>query len=234
MSAHSLEQVVGRPAKELGAELKSFLQAGWTTEQLAMLVACIADARDASTDINTALDLVLSGPHVSGVDTLGTMAMVRSLFEEARSDVLVAGYAVYDGRFLFEPLARKMDANSTLHVRLCLDIGRRHTETALGSEIVRRFVAEFRTHHWPWEALPELYYDPRALSETPAERASLHAKCVVVDRRIALVTSANFTPAAQEKNIEAGVVIRYESLAARLAAYFDGLIASGHLQRCHL
>jgi phosphatidylserine/phosphatidylglycerophosphate/cardiolipin synthase-like enzyme len=38
--------------------------------------------------------------------------------------------------------------------------------------------------------------------------ASLHAKCVIVDRSRALVTSAHFTDAAQRKNIEVGGRLR--------------------------
>jgi phosphatidylserine/phosphatidylglycerophosphate/cardiolipin synthase-like enzyme len=79
-----------------------------------------------------------------------------------------------------------------------------------------------------------VYYDPRSLAANPAARASLHAKCVVVDRRVALVTSANFTEAAQERNLEAGVVVRSARFAARLADHFDGLADAGLLRRLDL
>ena len=58
----------------------------------------------------------------------------------------------------------------------------------------------------------------------------MHAKCLVVDRRTAFVTSANFTEAAQTRNIEAGMVVRSESFAARIANYFEGLYEAGLLQ----
>jgi phosphatidylserine/phosphatidylglycerophosphate/cardiolipin synthase-like enzyme len=51
----------------------------------------------------------------------------------------------------------------------------------------------------------------------------------VVDRSEALVTSANFTQAAQERNIEVGVRVRHAPAAARLAGYFEALIASRQL-----
>jgi len=57
----------------------------------------------------------------------------------------------------------------------------------------------------------------------------LHAKCVVVDRRVAFVSSANFTEAAQERNIEAGVLIRSEPFASSLANHFETLAAQGIL-----
>jgi len=61
------------------------------------------------------------------------------------------------------------------------------------------------------------------------KRASLHAKCVVVDNAISFVSSANFTEAAQERNIEVGLLIRSAPLAARLERHFTALISQGLL-----
>ncbi len=125
-----------------------------------------------------------------------------------------------------------MESAPALRVVFCLDIARKPADTSLASEIVRRFTREFVTKHWPGVRQPEVFYDPRALAETWEERASLHAKCVIVDRRTAIVTSANFTEAAQRKNIEAGVLIRYEPFVTRLSAYFEALRNSGQLLPC--
>lgn len=53
---------------------------------------------------------------------------------------------------------------------------------------------------------------------------------MIVDRQIAIVTSANYTEAAQRKNIETGVLIRYEPFVVRLGAYFEALRNSGQLR----
>jgi phosphatidylserine/phosphatidylglycerophosphate/cardiolipin synthase-like enzyme len=144
------------------------------------------------------------------------------------------GYAVYGGERIFEPLAERMRVNPGLKVTFCLDIARKIGDTSLDSEVVRRFGHEFRERHWPWELLPELYYDPRALMTSSEGRASLHAKCVVVDRKAALITSANFTEAAQYRNIELGLLVRHAPIAERIAGYFEGLRWSGMLMPCFL
>jgi phosphatidylserine/phosphatidylglycerophosphate/cardiolipin synthase-like enzyme len=61
----------------------------------------------------------------------------------------------------------------------------------------------------------------------------MHAKTVVLDRKFAFVASANFTGAAQSRNIEAEVLLRHfkPRLAARLHGYFEGLIGTGVLRR---
>ena len=57
----------------------------------------------------------------------------------------------------------------------------------------------------------------------------LHAKCLVVDRLDALVTSANFTFHGLESNLELGLRVR-GPLAGTIAERFDHLIASQVLQ----
>jgi hypothetical protein len=159
---------------------------------------------------------------------------MRTLIAAATQEVLPVGYAVHQARNIFDPLAIKMAEDRSLRVVLCLDIPRRGTDTSLDSEIVRRFAREFRQKHWPWPDVPRLFHDPRSLSTNFEQRSSLHAKCVVVDRSAARVTSANFTQAARQRNIEVGLLVRHPSLVGRLADYFAQLIESGQLVTCPL
>jgi phosphatidylserine/phosphatidylglycerophosphate/cardiolipin synthase-like enzyme len=77
--------------------------------------------------------------------------------------------------------------------------------------------------------LPDIQrpFDPRSLETETARRASLHAKCIVVDKGVAFVSSANFTEAAQSKNVEVGVLLRSTAFARRLIEHFEAL-ASEH------
>ncbi|NBT26512.1 MAG: hypothetical protein EBT09_08185 [Actinobacteria bacterium] len=50
---------------------------------------------------------------------------------------------------------------------------------------------------------------------------------VVHDREQVFVTSANLTPNALDRNIDAGVLVRDRSLARTLAAHFQRLIDTG-------
>jgi hypothetical protein len=234
ISAHAVRQVAGACAAEVTADLERLSRQGWSPQQLALLVESVGKAKERQSDPAMLFDLVLSGPDLPGVPTSDTAAVVRTMIEAAEREVLLVGYAVHNGRRLFEPLVQRMRAVPSLRVRFCLDIPRRPTDTSLTSEIVRRFGIEFRTKHWPWPELPELFYDPRSLEPGAKGRSSLHAKCVIVDRRVALVTSANFTEAAQQRNIEAGVLIRHASFAERLTTYFDGLLGAGLLTPCML
>jgi phosphatidylserine/phosphatidylglycerophosphate/cardiolipin synthase-like enzyme len=232
VSPAAIMQLLGPGRDDVCVCLQRLVATGMAPAHCALLIEAITEERDRAPDLAKLFELVLSGPDVAGVPTEDTAAVVNSLFMEARTEVLVVSYAVFNGEIIFETLAARMRENPDLKVTLCLDIARQYGDTWLSAEIVRRFAAEFRQRHWPWPELPELYYDPRALSENTEQRASLHAKAVVVDRCSALVTSANFTGAAQRRNIELGMLIRHPSLAKRIADYFEGLCVSGTLARC--
>lgn len=60
---------------------------------------------------------------------------------------------------------------------------------------------------------------------------NMHAKCVVVDGTVALITSANFTRRAHEQNIECGVLLEDENFSLHLARQWLGLIDAGFAVR---
>lgn len=234
LSAHTIRQIVGSNLLQESLQaVAEFRNDGWTTTQIATLVELLADAKSKSENPEGLFDLVLSGPDVSGIPTRDTAAVMHSLIEDCKKEIVLVGYAVHGGRYLFEGLARKMEEDPTLNVWFCLHIGRPYGDTSLASEIVQRFAREFVTKHWPWPRQPSVFFDPRALEESDEGRTSLHAKCIIVDRRSALITSANFTEAAHRRNVEAGLVVNYAPFVERITAYFEGLRETV-LQRCVL
>lgn len=202
---------------------------GMLPRHMATLVETIINTRLQLRRQDDLVDLVWTGPETLGVTNRDTGVVVRDLFGNAESEVLVAGFAVYQGRSVFKRLAERT-AERELRVRLFLDVQRHHTDTTLDSELLHRFVHRFRTQEWPGEKLPELFYDPRSLDLEAIKRSSLHAKCIVVDRRLAFVTSANFTEAAQTRNIEVGALIRSEPFAVQLTSHFESLADAGLLR----
>ena len=108
------------------------------------------------------------------------------------------------------------------------------TNTTAASQIREAFARDFSEREWPGTRLLRLYFDPRSLEPGTDHRSALHAKCVVVDGEHALVTSANFTAAAQERNIELGVVIDSRSVAERIERHFLAIIENEDLKRLPL
>lgn len=173
------------------------------------------------------VEFVWTGPTVNGEEVRDTGAVVRELFGSARRSVLVAGYAIHRGREVFATLADRMFVVPDLQVRLIVDVPRRQGDTTVDIDIVHRYATEFRQRNWPGGRLPEVLYDPRSLLIDQGARSSMHAKCIVIDSEVALVTSANFTSAAQTKNIEAGTLVRLPAFATKVQRRFDDLARAG-------
>lgn len=211
-------------------ELQWMATEGATGTLLARFLANLIEARSHVPELEESVDLVWTGPEAPGVPSRDTGVVVRELFSTAEQSVLVAGYAVYQGRTVFESLAARMEHVPSLDVRMYLDVGRKYKDTTIDSDIVHRFVAKFRREDWPGTRFPRVFYDPRSLDMDCKKKTSLHAKCVVIDRRVAFVSSANFTEAAQVRNIEVGVLIRSPRFASRLVDHFEGLAEAGALK----
>jgi phosphatidylserine/phosphatidylglycerophosphate/cardiolipin synthase-like enzyme len=213
-------------ASALAAEFSRLADEGMQSRHIGVLVDAVAASRTRTFADAEPVELVWTGPESAGVTNRDTGVVVRDLFGSAMDEVIVAGFAVHQGREIFRRLAERMIEIPSLRVRLFLDVRRPHGDTTVASELLWKFVTRFRTSEWPGDRVPELFYDPRSLDENQEKRSSLHAKCVVVDRRIALVTSANFTEAAQTRNIEVGALIRSQAFARELAEHFDQLAAA--------
>jgi phosphatidylserine/phosphatidylglycerophosphate/cardiolipin synthase-like enzyme len=112
-----------------------------------------------------------------------------------------------------------------LRVRMFLNVPRPYLDSTPQSELLQNFAIKFKTKEWPALKPPDIYYDRRALAASNHERASLHAKCIVVDEQRAFVTSANFTEAAQARNIEAGVLVVDSVFAKSLVRQFEAQAA---------
>lgn len=220
----------GVAAKSIEA-LEELHKTGFSEVQIAAALDLVQQDRQRRPRLEDAIDLVTSGPEARGVTNRDTRVVVRELFANASQSVLVAGYAVYQGQKVFESLADQMLNNPNLVVRMFLDIQRGPGDNSAPSELVRRFSNHFRTQQWPHDRpYPQLFYDSRTVELSPHKHASLHAKCVVVDNRSVFVSSANFTEAAQQRNLEVGLLIHSRSLAERLTRHFDTLLSEGLLQ----
>ena len=200
---------------------------------IALLLRAFVAGSQAAGDVPEPVEVVISGPDATG-DARDTGVVIRQLFAKARKHVVAVGFAVHQGKSVFKTLADRLDNDDSFEATLCIDIRRQRGDTSLDREIVQRFANGFVRDEWPGNRLPHVYYDPRSLEPTSRTASSMHAKCVVIDGREALVTSANFTEAAQERNIELGLLVDSHAIACRIEHHFTTLIRKGSLERLPL
>ncbi len=228
-TAAQLARVLGED--EIPAALRLFESLGdrgMNPEQVAITLQLLAEERRRAEEARA--QLVWSDHDLRGARD--TAVVAHELFREAQSSVLVSTFNVGHkhkegeppGHPLLAPLAARMVAVPALVVRVFLNI-KRFGDAGNTADQVARWARWFRRDLWPWDRVPEVYYDPRSL-EGEGD-ACLHAKCIVVDDARAFVTSANLTESAHERNIEAGVLLRDPVFARDLRLHFEALVSRG-------
>jgi phosphatidylserine/phosphatidylglycerophosphate/cardiolipin synthase-like enzyme len=227
--ALAIARVCGCPEAAV-ADLRRLLGEGMAPHHLALLLEAHADGRERPMTGAQAAELVWTGPEGVRAYSRDTSVVVRDLFTSAQRSVLVSTFVVNQAGAVFEALATRMDDLPALQAQIFLHVSRGPRDTRYDAEILREFSARFRKE-WPGKRLPGVYYDPRGLAAKSEDRATWHAKCVVVDDELAFVTSANFTEWAHQKNVEAGVLVRDHQLATQIRGQFDGLVRSQQVRR---
>ena len=221
---------VAQCPETMTAELCRLSTEGLAPTHMALLLEIAADAAERRLSGGVPVSLVWSGPESPISQSRDTAIVVDELFAHAERFVLVSSYVVHKGATVFRSLAERMVARPDLHVQLFFHVGREWRDTRDESEVLREFAASLRGQ-WPGTRRPEAFYDPRTLSADAAVRAAWHAKCVIADDDQSFITSANFTEWAQQRNVEAGVLIRDRQFTSQLRQQFDGLVQCGQVRR---
>lgn len=152
--------------------------------------------------------LVWTSPSLPGIEGHTTLA-IANLINEAQDVVYAATYSATLGSAYVTALSRALARG--VKVTLILDQAQQaKTAQALASSLVGARL---------WTLAP-----PKG-----GEYAVQHAKLVMVDRSAALVTSANFSEAAAENNLECGVLLRDRRMAESIKEHLDMLHRSSYL-----
>jgi len=209
----------------------------------AVIAAVLAERRSRKAP---KLTLVWTGEDPGIGRSRHTRVVLPELFAQAREHVLVAGYSFDYGGELFRGLHDAMSTHGVtadffldvqqLVERLRAVARKANLDWALLSsplEAAREprargevAVGLFFELMWPFgDSRPTVYFDPRTAEA--GNVVSLHAKCVVVDHHLTLITSANFTDRGQTRNFEAGVAIENRNFAVGLERQWANLVEAG-------
>lgn len=219
----AIARVAPTSSNAVTQELMRLTAEGMQSVHLALLMDAMANVVE--TKLSNGAELVWTGPESPVSHSRDTAVVVGELFRSAARSVLVSTLVIKQAESVFKPLADRMVDVPGLKVQLFVHVGRGDRDTRHESEILREYAASLRAS-WPGPFRPALYYDPRSLDMNFDQRATWHAKVVVVDDEISLVTSANFTEWAQRRNVEAGALIRNAEFARQLRHQFEGLVQS--------
>ena len=226
--AIALADLVPTPlSRKVAQELQHLLEQGMQPGHMAYTLHLLAAERATSQQLRDRVELVWTGKKLMGSAIRDTSVVVSELLSAAKQSVLISTYAVdrnEKARAIFTVLAERMETLPDLQVCLFINIKRPFTNKTPDSELLRAFAEDFRKEIWPGSRLPTVLYYPPALEIGGLERTCLHAKCIVVDDEQVLITSANFTEAAHERNIETGVLFTDPAIAQAVRQQFETLL----------
>ena len=159
------------------------------------------------------VSVVVTGTAWMGSGIGSIESAVERLFREAEQEILLAVYTISAGADI---LLDWLEAALARGVRISFIANRLHDQP---HEPVSRLRQLMRTY--PHLHLYEFVNE---------ERADLHAKAIVVDRRLALVGSSNLTYRGLSANHELALLIEGSS-ATDVASAIDCLVASNFVVR---
>jgi len=216
---------------ELAGAISSFIESkAYSPSTVAAIIGAVLDTREHIKNVALSQSLVVSGPDSPNLSNLKTGARFVQIVEHAKHELMLATFALYQGDKILEPIHQAMVNNPDLKVTLVLNIQRNYGDRTLSEELIAKARQDFVGRNWPWELKPHVYYFPESLHLDSKLRASMHAKFLIADEERCFITSANFTEAAQKKNIEIGVELQHSHEPKALSRYFKDLIARGELK----
>lgn len=170
-----------------------------------------------------ATQVVWTGPKVEGSFLRATREVVREILRGAHTELLVVGYWIAardDGEGIIEEVIASLADAVTRGVTVSVVVdervrpdGRDNRRILVSAWLLGVTLPKILT----WRLPPG------------DQHLKLHAKVLVADRRDALVTSANLTSYAMDRNMEMGVRIVGQP-AVDIARHFDLLTAHGVLE----
>lgn len=212
----------------VAAELNRLASCGMKPAQIAIVMELLAAERARQQSDHDRIQMVWTGPDQDECSVRDTSVVARELLSQAKASLLITTFSISKDSTTFEPVAEAMERNPKLDVTVVLDIDMSQN-SLFGPQAAAAFARGFWTKKWPWHTRPKVYYDPRGVDPNPLARARQHSKCIVADLERVLITSANYTESGQLRNIELGVVIRDQTLAARVDNQFRTLITNNLL-----
>lgn len=169
------------------------------------------------------MELVWTGPRLGDAPALRRLDQaLYDLIGHARHTLLLMTFAA--AKITRLKTALSAAAARGVAIRLILEF-----EEESGGQLSRDALTAFAGSV---ERQAEIYYWPLEQRERNAhgKPGKLHAKCAVVDDAV-LVSSANLTDDAFNRNIEMGVLLQVPALAEQLTRHFQALIEAGVLKR---
>jgi cardiolipin synthase A/B len=168
------------------------------------------------------IELLWTGPSpASQIPARRIDQVLYDLIGSAKRDILLVTFAAHKISRLTDGLVRAL--NRGVHVKLILEF-EETSQGQLSMDALNAFPEVICQH-------AQIYYWPLDKRERNAygKPGKLHAKVAIIDDKVVL-SSANLTDDAFNRNLELGALFSSDAILQRLREHFDSLCADGTLK----
>ena len=123
------EHVAAASAAPLAECLAELTRQELPAAHMALVLRAFVDGARGTAGAAMPVEIVVSGPDATG-GARDTGVVMRQLFNRARSRVMAVGFAVHQGKSVFQVLAERLDGEDAFRATLCVDIRRQPSDTS--------------------------------------------------------------------------------------------------------
>lgn len=167
-------------------------------------------------NMKSSVELVWTGPSTGIVPIRHTEQVLCQVIRSSVKKLYIVSYVAYKVETIIHELCNA--AERGVSINLIFESSTEHGGTVSfdSVEAMKKTVSTANIYVW---------------KKTGQLVGSVHAKCAVADGQISFITSANFTAAAMERNMELGVLVEGGHIPQNLERHLEALIVTGTVQR---
>lgn len=155
------------------------------------------------------MDILWTGPETSGVSVRRNEQALCEVVDSAKKSLFIVSYVTCHADKVYQAIRAAIDRGVKVSFLL---------ESSIQNNLEDLFPeAEF----YQWGGADD------------SGKCVMHAKCAVADKKMAMITSANLTGKAMERNMELGVLIKGGSVPKVLHAHFEALAIEKMITKIH-
>lgn len=166
----------------------------------------------------SAVELVWTGPTTGLVPVRHTEQVLRQVIQSSKRRLFIVSYVAYKVNSIIQALQDAIDRQVQISI-LLEQQGERVTVDSVKN--VKQVIPT--ANIYVWNDNVDLVQRNTA--------GVVHAKCAVADGKVALITSANLTDAAMERNMELGVLFKGGALPEKLDRHLEALVSTGIIMK---
>ena len=217
-----LQRVRKRFGPNSGKELYGRLEYAWKYNASVSVLEVAAALRAASetASLHSAaeiLELVWSGPSTGVIPIRHTEQVICEIIDDSREELFIVSFVAYK----IERISNALKAAAKRRVKISFlleqSVGEGGSLSFSSLAIIKKILP--RANFYIWQ------------QNDAAACGAVHAKCIVADNKAALISSANLTGAAMDRNIESGVYIKGGNLPRQISSQLESLVNQNHIAK---